>query len=51
MVNDIVLTYTQHVERENYFKFCQINGYQPNKGESIIIWGNLMRGIKNANRL
>ena len=44
MVNDIVLTY-------NYFNFCHINGYPPNKGESIIIWGNLMRGIKNANSL
>ena len=51
MVNENVMTFEQNIEREQYLHFCKMNGFKPNKIETLIIWGKLMRGMRHASSL
>ena len=49
MINENIMTFEQNVEREKYYYFCRMNGFKPNKIESLITWGRLMRGVRHGN--
>ena len=48
MVNEIIMTFEQNVEREQYFNFCKINGFNKNKAESLNLYCSLIREVKQC---
>ncbi len=48
MVNEIIMTFEQNVEREKYFHFCRMYGLNKNKVESLNLYCSLIKGVRHG---